>query len=416
MTPMPSETGLPTVLRAAALATAGLLLLSACSASEEAADTVAPRSVLSMTLGALVPQTGGFAQFGPAMTAAITLAVEDINDAGVGIDVTSELRDSGDATTDTALASTTELLGLGASVIVGAISDGVSRKVIDPIVKAGVVQISPGNTSTDFTRYTDNDLYWRTAAACPLEGEAMGGAIAADDVTNLAIIYERNFCEPGLPEAVAAGFSRGGTGTVVAQVPFDATATNLDAQIAEVVAAKPDAVVVVTDTAAALAVPGLAAAGYPGSELYFVGLSIADHSGDLPAGSITGSKASLPGLDIGSIGDFTDRILEIDPAITDFSYAAETYDAVILAALAALAAQDVSGEAIAGKLQEVSGGSGSGTRATNFEDAAELILAGDVVDYDGPSGPVTFDANGDPLGAAIGIYEYGADNSFTRLN
>jgi len=36
------------------------------------------------------------------------------------------------------------------------------------------------------------------------------------------------------------------------------------------------------------------------------------------------------------------------------------------------------------------------------------------VDYDGNSGPVTFDENGDPTEATIGIYTYNEDNTYTR--
>jgi len=399
---------------AIAIAAAGLVALTGCTPAQPASQPKIDPD-LALSIGALLPQTGSFAEFGPGAYAGVALALQDINDAGMGISVTSESRDSGDATSDLAVTSTTELIDAGVSVIVGALSDGVSKKVIDQIVSADVLQISPGNASPDFSRYADNDLYWRTAPACTLEGTAMGEQIASDDVQKLAVIYERGYCEPGLPDAIGTAFTREGDGEVVADVPFDKGATNLDAQVAEAVAAKPDAVVVVTGSGATVAVPPLVAAGLTGSALYFVGLPITDHSTDLPAGSIAGSIASQPGLDVSTISDFTDRVAELTPEVTDFSYAAESYDAVILVALAALAADDVSSEAIAGKLQEVSGGSGKGTKATDFASAAELILAGEVVDYDGPSGTIAFDDNGDPLGAIIGLYQYGADNVFTRL-
>ena len=40
----------------------------------------------------------------------------------------------------------------------------------------------------------------------------------------------------------------------------------------------------------------------------------------------------------------------------------------------------------------------------------------DVADYDGYSGPITFDENGDPTEATIGIFQYGADNMYSRIN
>ena len=82
----------------------------------------------------------------------------------------------------------------------------------------------------------------------------------------------------------------------------------------------------------------------------------------------------------------------------------------------ATCANSTSGADIAAKLQEVSGGSGDGEKATDFASAAQIILDGGVVDYDGYSGPITFDENGDPQGASIGTYVYGADNLITRTN
>ncbi len=173
---------------------------------------------------------------------------------------------------------------------------------------------------------------------------------------------------------------------------------------------------VVVGASGVQAVPPLTAATHEGTDLYFVGLPLSDHSADIAAGAITGSVASMPGLDISSLDDFTDRLLDINPALTDFSYAAETYDAVVVAALASLAAASTKGADIAEKLQEVSGGSGKGTVATDFGSAAKIILDGGVVDYDGPSGAIAFDDKGDPQGAVIGLYRYGKDNKFTRID
>ena len=53
--------------------------------------------------------------------------------------------------------------------------------------------------------------------------------------------------------------------------------------------------------------------------------------------------------------------------------------------------------------------------ATDFSSAAQAILDGDEVDYDGNSGPITFDENGDPTEATIGVFQYGADNLNTRI-
>jgi hypothetical protein len=88
---------------------------------------------------------------------------------------------------------------------------------------------------------------------------------------------------------------------------------------------------------------------------------------------------------------------------------------VILLALAAYAGNDVTGQAIADHLRQVSGGTGDGTKATDFAAAAAVLAAGDQVDYDGLSGLITFDEHGDPTEATIGVYEYGDDNTYSRI-
>jgi hypothetical protein len=50
-------------------------------------------------------------------------------------------------------------------------------------------------------------------------------------------------------------------------------------------------------------------------------------------GSLAGMKGTTPLTDLAQ--DFKDRLLKVDPALQDYNYAGETYDAVIVAALAA---------------------------------------------------------------------------------
>lgn len=407
---------LKSILGGAAILGVSALVLSGCTpaATEEDSGTAGPRD-LTLKIGTILPQSGALAFLGPPEEAGVALAVQEINEADMGITVEVEYRDSGDTTTDTATVSVTDLLSLDVSAIIGAASSGVSKTVIDQIVAAGVIQFSPANTSPDFTTYADEGLYWRTAPSDLLQGEVLGNEIAADGAETLGMIVLNDAYGTGLAGALKATFESAG-GEVVAEELFNEGDTSFDAQISAVTAAAPDAIALITFDQAKTIVPALVGAGYPGSQLYFVDGNLADYSADFAAGTIEGAKGTLPGLDTAKLGDFTDRLLEIDPDLTDFSYAAESYDAVVLIALAALAANSTDGAEIAAKLQEVSGGSGDGEKATDFKSAAQIILDGGVVDYDGNSGPITFDENGDPTEATIGVFQYGADNKYTRIS
>src|SRR5690606_29887932 len=72
-------------------------------------------------------------------------------------------------------------------------------------------------------------------------------------------------------------------------------------------------------------------------------------------------------------------------------YQAETYDAVILAALAAAAAGATTGEAIDGQLTAVSR---DGEKVYSFADGVKALADGKDIDYDGASGPVNFTDTG----------------------
>ncbi len=405
---------LKSILGGIAVVGASALVLSGC-ATTETEEPAGPTEQLTLKIGTILPQSGALAFLGPPEEAGVALAVQDINEADLGITVEAVFRDSGDTTTDTATVSVTDLLSQDVSAIVGAASSGVSKTVIDQIVAAGVVQFSPANTSPDFTTYADDNLYWRTAPSDLLQGEVLGNLIAEDGAATLGMIVLNDAYGTGLAGALRATFEAAG-GEVVAEELFNEGDTSFDAQISALTAAAPDAIAVITFDQAKVVVPGLVGAGYPGNQLYFVDGNLADYSADFAAGLVDGAKGTLPGLDIATLGNFQERLLEVDPELTEFSYAAESYDAVVLLALAALAAGSTEGADIAAKLQEVSGGSGDGEKATDFASAAAIILDGGVVDYDGVSGPITFDENGDPTEATIGVYQYGADSTFSRIN
>jgi len=87
----------------------------------------------------------------------------------------------------------------------------------------------------------------------------------------------------------------------------------------------------------------------------------------------------------------------------------------VLLALAALQAGSTAGPDVAANLQSVSGADG-GTKCTTFAECADLIIAGEVADYDGVSGAISFNEVGDPTEATIGVFQYGDDNNYEFLN
>jgi len=342
----------------------------------------------------------------------VKLAIKDIEATGDAFPFKTTLteRDSGDTTTDIATQSATELVSAGADVVIGAASSGVSFTFVDQLVNAGIVQISPANTSPDFTTYADDGYYWRTAPSDVLQGRVLGNLMVGDGAANVGIIYINDPYGTGLKDNATKAIEAAG-GEVSVAVPYNPGDTVFTSQVDQLLAAKPDAIAVIAFEETSSIIPQLVnTQGFPGSKVYFVDGNLSN-SYEFQPGTLQGAKGTLPGNPADTT--FQARLKEVDPSLTDFSYAPESYDAVILAALAAAQAKDDSGTAIRDNLQSVSEG---GEKCTTFADCLKLINDGKDIDYDGVSGPITFDENGDPTEAYIGIYQYGADNKYTLLN
>ena len=360
-----------------ALAGVSALLLTACSSgapapaeSEEATEAAgdalpieAGERDLTLKVGTILPQSGTLAFLGPPEEAGVALAAKEINEADMGLTIEVVYRDSGDTTTDIATVSVTDLLSQDVSAIIGAASSGVSFTVIDQIASAGVVQFSPANTSPDFTDYEDSGLYFRTAPSDLLQGEVLGNQIAEDGASTLGLLVLNDPYGTGLAAATKESFEAAG-GEVVAEELFNTGDSNFDAQLSAIKAANPDAVAVITFDEAKVVVPALVGSGYPGDQLYFVDGNLSDYSADFAPGLIAGSKGTLPGPKLED--DFRERMDEVDPELADYSYGPESYDATMLIALAAYAANSTEGADIAEYLRQVSGGTGDGEVVTDL--------------------------------------------------
>ena len=126
-------------------------------------------------------------------------------------------------------------------------------------------------------------------------------------------------------------------------------------------------------------------------------------------GSLAGMKGTTPLTDLGA--DFQGRLREIDPNLKDFNYAGETYDAIVITALAAQAA----GTNDANVYKEfVNGITFGGEKCTDFAACLKIINNGGNVDYDGISGPLSFTDAGEPAQASFGILQFGEDNKLDQ--
>lgn len=401
------------------------LLLSACggdgdddstasddSSSSEEGSSSFPEGDGTLTLGNLLPQTGDLAFLGPPEFAGVDLAVEEMNAAGgvLDNDVVSIDADSGDGTPDIAGAEVDKLFNSDADAIIGAAASGVSVSVIDKITGAGVVHFSPANTAAGFDTYDDNGLYFRTAPSDRLQGQVLANLATEDGFNNVAIMARQDFYGEGLAEQVQTTLEERGA-TVADYVLYAADAQNYTAEVNQIAASKPDALVLIAFEETTKIIPQLIAKGIGPQDiqLYFVDGNLADYSQE--KFDLTGVKGTVP-VSSDPDPDFEDKLLEIDPDLKDFSYAPQSYDAAMIIGLAAIAAGNDNGEAIGSEIINVTK---DGTQCSTFEECSQLLADGEDIDYEGASGPTDMNDTGSPASGTIGIQEY-TQNKYKQID
>ncbi|EOM78538.1 branched chain amino acid ABC transporter [Rhodococcus rhodnii LMG 5362] len=368
-----------------------------------------------LKLGTLLPDTGSLAFLGPPMVAGTQLAVNDVNAAGGVLGQPVELipGDSGDTTTDTANATVDRELAAGVSAIMGAASSSVSLKVIDKITSAGVVMFSPANTSDQFICYPDKGQYFRTAPTDVLQAQALAQLIANDGAQRVSILAMNDPYGTGLAENLRTNLADAGLpDDQVQKIVYDPNAQSYNAEVDQVNNFGPDAVAVIGFDESSRIITRMHEVGIGPSDgmlVYGVDGNMGNALGEASApGLLDGMQGTTPLTDVGAA--FQDRVRSVNPALIDFNYSGESYDAVVITALAAEQAGSTAGVDIAANINSVTK---DGTVCTSFQECLPLVQAGEDIDYDGITGKLDFDDAGEPSIGSYGHMKFGADNSLS---
>ncbi len=200
-----------------------------------------------LKIGSLLPETGNLAFLGAPEFAGLEFAIDEINKQGgvLGKPVEYSQGDSGDTSTDTATVTATRLLGEDVDAIIGAASSGVTLTVIDQISAAGVTMFSPANTSPALSSYDDKGFYFRNAPPDGLQGAIVANLIIEDGNASAYILNLDDSYGNGIANVVAAVLEASGV-KVLGQKAYDPSAASFDAEVDEVVAADPDAIVLIS--------------------------------------------------------------------------------------------------------------------------------------------------------------------------
>lgn len=405
----------------AALAGAALLAiaLAGCTPTAQvpkpgpsAAQRTTQRTALK--IGTLFPLTGTASYLGPAQSDGVDAAVKDINAAGgvFGLPVQAFHDDSGDITTSTIETSFAALQAKGIDVIVGPSSSVLAERLFPKALAATIPMITPSANSVRLSALGTSGYLYRTVPSAAAQGSVLASTIGGG-TAKIAMIYLDDQTGQAVRATLTAGLARTGGHLVTAQ-PFTAATADFASIVAAVVKSAPDDVVLASNFGTMgqnqAVITALTAVGLGGAKLWLTSDNMADFSQALPGGALANVNGILEGVSAGVA--FTAKLAAVDPAVSNVLYAAEAYDATVLAALAAQSAGSTSGKAIASHLRSVSSG---GIKCTNYAECLGVLVTNSNIDYDGLTGALAFDRSGDPSVAHYGLYRYDSANRFVLV-
>ncbi|MCT9096755.1 ABC transporter substrate-binding protein [Haloarchaeobius sp. HME9146] len=368
------------------------------------------------TIGMVDSLTGSLAPYGKRNKRGKELALSKINDAGVGpngegtLEITVE---DDESTNQAGLNAASKLVNQdGVPLLLGSVGSGVSIAIYDSVVQGtDVVQISQNSTSPELTTRAGLNRMSPSGAA---KGKALAQFVADEGHDSVAVTWINNDYGQGLQGVFSEAFP----GEVAYNKPHDQGQSSYSSLLTEMAGTDASAWLFLTYANEFTVMANNAFdQGYNEQVDYFGAESTVAEEilGNTPEGSLDGMKGiteSAP-ADQENYKNFVSEF-ESEYDTTPTVWSAYAYDAVTVAAIAVTAADEFTGPAIEEVVRDVT--RPEGQEAFTYEEAAAILQDGGSpsdVNYQGVSGPVDLDENGDPPGfyqvysVADHEYDYG---------
>jgi len=367
-----------------------------------------------LKIGSLLPATGDLASIGQQMAVAVPLLVDTVNACG-GVNGAPVTLVSVDDQTDpkagpagmSKLATLDKVAG-----VVGSFASSVSTAALSIAIQNKVMLISPGSTSPVFTEKAkkgDYKGFWaRTAPPDTYQALALAQLANKKGLKRVSTVVINNDYGVGFEKAFVQAFEKLG-GTVVNKsnpVRYDPKATTFETEAASAFAGKPNAVLVVAyeETASLLLKAAYQQGLTQGVQVLLTdgekSDTFAEKVGKTPDGKylVAGAIGTAPGSDGKGLEAFS-KLWQSKKGAAPAPYTPHAWDAAALLVLSAQAAKQNTGVGIANKIREVA--NGPGTEVSDICEGLKLLKNGKKINYQGASGNVDVDQNGD----VIGVYD-----------
>ncbi len=360
-------------------------------------------------IGAVLPTS---VDWGRPIAETAQFAVDQVNAAGgaAGCQIEMVLRDT-QVDPKVGVDAAKALVDLeGVSVLLGAVSSGVSMPILTSVtVPSGVLQMSCCSSSTAFTGLAEegktNGLWFRTFATTGVQS-AVGAKVAADKgYKTIAVMYKNDDWGQDMARLIAADFAAVGV-ELTSSVAVNDGQPSYRAEVTEALASQPEALYLALYPA-----EGTAAVrewiSLGGTQNMILANSLKsdefrDNVGMQYLGSTLGTDTASPRSD--SADAFRTAYMERFESEPNGPGLANSYDATMIALLAMEAAgKDASGADVAAAIAKVTDPNGTPISAdtAGFAAAKDVLAGGGTVMFQGATGDVRFDGNGDVSAPAV---------------
>jgi len=406
---------MPLLIASLMLAATATVGLAACGDDDGGGGGEA---TLNLTIGDLVPLTGDLADFGPPGRKAADLALDQIQSAveEVGAEHTVEVVHE-DTQTDAqaGVQAARKLVDAeNSTCLAGAWASSVSIPVARSVAtRENVLQISPASTSDEISPLEDDGLMNRTSPPDRFQGpalaDAMEEALGGAQGKTVNIGARNDAYGTGLSDTFGEAW-RGKGGQIGERVVYDPEQPSYNSEARQIASGNPDAWVIVDFPETYQKVgPALVRTGDWDPEQTFItdGLASSGLPGDAGRQATEGMRGTAPGSpETGSASEAFDTLYTDAPGPERQTFDAQNFDAVILCYLAAVAAGSTDGADMAGELRDVTGPGGDKYTFEQLPDAIRALQDGNDIDYEGASGPVDLNEDGDPTSGVYDLFRY----------
>lgn len=354
-----------------------------------------------ITVGVLMPLSGAGGSFGQEMMASAKVALEEINAAGGPLGRQIRLIEENDETSpEVAVRGARKLVDVDkVSAIIGTWASSVTLAVAPIVQEKKIVQFSTSGASR-ITEVQKNGYVFRTEPDDLLFGKAYAEYANQQGWKRAAVLgLNVPFTEMTV-EAFRQRFIERG-GEVTSFTTYNEDQTTFRTEVSKAFADNPDFIHIsgyepdITAVLKAAYQSGLSGRFIvPG---FAVSQELIKNAGPAAEGLLLVEEG------VAETSPAYQRLSKVLGGDRYYSFGAQAYDQLVLLALAIEAAKSTDGTELMEAVKKISGP--GGTKVSSFAEGVELLRKGNDIDYEGASGPIDFDADGNIVKANFRVSE-----------